>query len=206
MPGKLVIIDLEMGNLNSVKKVMERINQNVLVSCQAKDIKNADKIILPGIGHFQKAMENIEKLQLSEPLNEAVMIKKKPILGICLGMQLMAKSSTEGKSKGLGWMNGEVVKFNVSNPVKNKVPHMGWNQINQTRKSLLMKNIPDLSEFYFVHSYHWETNIKEDIINETEYDYIFPSAIERENIFGVQYHPEKSHDAGEQLLKNFIDL
>ena len=83
---------------------------------------------------------------------------------------------------------------------------MGWNQINQTRKSLLMKNIPDLSEFYFVHSYHWETNIKEDIINETEYDYIFPSAIERENIFGVQYHPEKSHDAGEQLLKNFIDL
>ena len=206
MAGRLVIIDFGMGNLNSVKKVMLRINQEVLITSRPEDITKADKIILPGIGHFTKAMEILEQHQLIEPLNEAVLIKKKPILGICLGMQLMAKSSSEGNTRGLGWMDGEVVKFDVSNPIKTKIPHMGWNQISQVRESRLMKDIPDLSEFYFVHSYHWKTDNLQDIINETDYDYIFPSAIEKENIFGVQYHPEKSHDYGEQLLKNFATL
>ena len=206
MGGRLVIIDLGIGNLNSVKKVMMRINQEVLITSWPEDIKKADKIILPGVGHFKNAMETLEQHQLVEPLNEAVLIKKKPILGICLGMQLMAKTSSEGNTRGLGWMNGEVVKFNVSNSIRIKIPHMGWNQISQVRESLLMKNIPDLSEFYFAHSYHWKTDHLQDIINETDYGYLFPSAIEKENIFGVQYHPEKSHDSGEQLLKNFATL
>ena len=206
MTGKLVIVDFGLSNLNSVYKVMVSLHTNVMISSRPEDIENADKIILPGIGHFQKAMENLEKYQLIDPLNEAVLINKKPVLGICMGMQLMAKSSSEGHTNGLGWMDGVVVRFNVTTPSVCKIPHLGWNRIIRKRSSLLMKNIVEENEFYFVHSYHWETDHEQDILAETEYNYLFPSAIERENIFGVQFHPEKSYDDGIILLNNFILL
>ena len=151
-------------------------------------------------------MENIRKLLLLETLNEAVIVKKKPILGICLGMQLMAKHSEEGNVEGLGWFDADVVRFQVQNTLKFKVPHTGWNQIIRTKDSMLMKDVPDLAEFYFVHSFHYKANDINDILNETDYEYRFTSAVEKNNIFGVQYHPEKSHDVGEQLLKNFIEI
>jgi glutamine amidotransferase len=206
MSSKIIIIDYGMGNLNSVKKMMERLKVNSVISSDAKDIISSHKIILPGVGHFGKAMFNLKQLNLIEILNEAVLVKKKPVLGICLGMQLMTKKSEEGNTEGLGWIDAEMVKFNVSDKIKYKIPHMGWNQIFIKKNSRLMNNIFEMSEFYFTHAYQLRINNRSDILNETEYDYIFPSAIEKDNIYGVQYHPEKSHDTGAQLLKNFIEL
>jgi glutamine amidotransferase len=206
MSNKIVIVDYGMGNLNSVKRKLSRLNVNALISSDADDIRSADKIILPGVGHFKKAMESLRSLGLIDVLNKEVLMKKKPILGICLGMQLMSKKSEEGNVEGLGWLDADVVRFKVKDKLKYKIPHIGWNRILISKESKLMKNIPDLSEFYFVHSYHLSTNDKRDELNATEFEYRFVSAIEKENIFGVQYHPEKSHDVGELLLENFINL
>lgn len=206
MSCKLVIVDYGMGNLNSVKRTMDRMKVDSVISSDPKDIISSQKIILPGVGHFGKAMSNLKELNLLDTLHEAVLVKKKPVLGICLGMQLMAKKSEEGNSEGLGWFDAEIIKFNVSDKIKYKIPQMGWNQIFIKKTSPLMNNISELSEFYFVHSYHLKTNNQSDVLNETHFDYVYPSAVEKDNIFGVQYHPEKSHDAGAQLLKNFIEL
>lgn len=206
MSSKVVIVNYGMGNLSSVKRTMDRMKVDSIVSSDPKDIINSWKIILPGVGHFGKAMSNLKELNLLDVLHEAALVKQKPVLGICLGMQLMAKKSEEGNSEGLGWFDAEIKKFNVSDKQKYKIPHIGWNQVYIKKNSALMKNLSELSEFYFVHSYHIQTDSKSDILNETNYDYTFSSAIEKDNIFGVQYHPEKSHDAGAALLRNFIEL
>lgn len=202
----IVIVDYGMGNLSSVKRKLNRIGIDALISFDNKDIAKADKLIMPGVGHFKKAIENIRNLQLWDTLNEAVLVKKKPILGICLGMQLMANFSEEGNAPGFGWFDAEVVKFQVNDFLIHKIPHTGWNQISKVKESKLMQDIPQLSEFYFVHSFHFKCNNTADILNETEYEYTFTSAVEKENICGVQYHPEKSHDIGEKLLRNFINM
>lgn len=206
MNHRIIIINYGMGNLNSVKRKLSLLGIDAIISDLPSDILKADKLILPGVGHFQKAVENLKQLQLWELLNEVVLVSKKPILGICLGMQLMAAYSEEGNAKGLGWFDAEVVGFKVKDYLKYKVPHTGWNQIIKTKESQLMQDISDQSEFYFVHAYHFKCNDPVDILNETDYEYRFTSAVEKENIFGVQYHPEKSHDIGEVLLKNFINL
>jgi glutamine amidotransferase len=202
----LAIIDYGMGNLGSVKKKMDRIGVKSIITSNVQEIKNSNKIILPGVGHFAKAVFEIKNRGLWDLLSEQVLIEKKPILGICLGMQIMAKHSEEGDVNGLGWFDAEVVKFQVKDKLKFKVPHIGWNQISKTKESTIMNEIPDTSEFYFVHSYYFRCNNPGDILNETEYEANFTSAIEKENIFGVQYHPEKSHDVGELLLKNFVKI
>lgn len=206
MTQKIVIVDYEMGNLHSVKKKLDRIGVPSVISSKKEEILEADKIILPGVGHFGKAMNNLKELELIAPLNKAVLEQKTPVLGICLGLQLMTKKSEEGNTEGLNWLNAEVVKFNVNNTLKFKIPHTGWNQVSIAKESRLMKNIDNNAEFYFVHSYHIKTEDPTIILNETEYEYKYPSALEKDNIFGVQYHPEKSHDIGAQLLKNFIEL
>ena len=206
MKKTLAIVDYGMGNLNSVKKKLDRLKTTASITSNPKDIIKADKIILVGVGHFAKAMKNIKELNLLDTLNEVAIIKKKPVLGICLGMQLMANDSEEGNSEGLGWLDANVRKMQVDDTLRFKIPHTGWNKITQSRKSHLMKGIPESSEFYFVHSYHLMSNETSNILNETEYCFKFTSAIEKNNIFGVQYHPEKSHDIGEVLLKNFISL
>lgn len=206
MSAKIVIVDYGMGNLNSVKRKLSRIKIDALISSHPKDIAIADKIILPGVGHFSQAMANLRTLKLLDPLNDFALIQKKPILGICLGMQLMAKRSEEGNVNGLGWFDADVVRFKIQDKLKYKIPHIGWNQIAITKPSALMIDINPDSEFYFVHAYHFLNRNPEDILNTTEYEYPFTSAIEKENIFGVQYHPEKSHDVGEQLFKNFCNL
>ncbi len=206
MASEIVIVDYGMGNLNSVLRVMNRMKVDCIVSSKAEDILNSEKVILPGVGHFQKAMHNLKELDLIEVLNEAALNQRKPVLGICLGMQLMTSHSEEGNCDGLGWFDAKLTKFVTSNQLKYKIPHMGWNQISIQKPSPLMKNIADKSEFYFVHSYRLRVADAGDILNETDYEEIFPSAIEKNNLFGVQYHPEKSHDAGAQLLRNFINL
>lgn len=200
----IVIVDYGMGNLHSIKKKLDRLNAAVQISSKPADMLACDKIILPGIGHFQKAMNNIHSLGLLDALNEAVLEKKKPILGICLGMQIMAKHSEEGNTEGLGWFDAEVVRFNVKNTLKYKIPHTGWNQVVNKKQSRLTSGIPDNSEFYFVHAYHIALKNNSDALHETDYEYTFVSAIEKDNIAGVQYHPEKSHQTGEQMLRNFI--
>jgi len=202
----IAIVDYGMGNLYSVKKKLDRIRvQNTITSSPA-DVLLAEKIILPGVGHFKKAVQNLQERDLWDALNEAVQHRQIPVLGICLGMQLMAKSSEEGHVDGFGWFDAEVRKFRISDSRKYKIPHMGWNNIKLIKNSLLFRNIDTQSSFYFVHSYHFECTDRSDVLNETFYVYPFVSAIEKKNLFGVQYHPEKSHDAGEMLLQNFVKL
>lgn len=202
---QIVIVDYGMGNLYSVQKKLKQFSQNVVISSNRDEILAAEKLILPGVGHFGKAMENLKNLDLINPLNEAVIVNKTPILGICLGLQIMTRHSEEGNVAGLGWFDATVVKFCVKDQLKYKVPHTGWNQVEVKKNSLLMQGITDSSEFYFVHSYHIEIHDMDLVLNETEYEYRFASALEKENIFGVQYHPEKSHEAGNTLIENFVN-
>lgn len=194
-----------MGNLHSVERSLSRMNVNPVISTDPAEIAKADKIILPGVGHFERAMQNLSTLGMINELNEFVLEKKKPILGICLGMQLMAKSSEEGNVAGLGWIDAVVVKFNVRNNLKFKIPHIGWNNVIKVSENILYKNIPDNAEFYFIHSYHLIATDNTDILSNTIYESKFPSAIAKENIFGVQFHPEKSHQQGNTLLENFMN-
>lgn len=206
MGANIVILDYGMGNLSSVKRKLDLLSMHSKVSSNPKDVALADKIILPGVGHFSKAMENLSKLNLLEVLEEVALHKKRPILGICLGMQLMANYSEEGHVSGLGWFDADVLRFTIQNKMQFKIPHIGWNQISIHKSSPLMNGIEDLSEFYFVHSYHFRPKIKEEILNTTTYENEFVSAVEKDNLFGVQYHPEKSHQVGEKLLLNFCNI
>lgn len=206
MSSKIVIVNYGMGNLNSIKKAMDKLKIESVISSNPVDISESRKIILPGVGHFEKAMTNLKTLGLLEVLNESALEKKKPVLGICLGMQLFAEKSEEGNCEGLGWIDAEVVRFQVADKLKFKIPHMGWNRVFIKKESTLMKEIPEESEFYFVHSFHMKVRENSDVLNETNFDSDFVSAVEKGNLFGVQYHPEKSHDAGMRLLKNFIEI
>ena len=204
--SRIVIVDYRTGNTNSIKRTLDRIGSRPIISSRAEDIAQADKIILPGVGHFAKAMANLKELGMVDALNEAVLIKRKPVLGICLGMELMAAASEEGNTPGLQWLDAESVRFKFALGGGYKVPHIGWNRIKLKKTSVLMKSVEDLSEFYFAHSYYLKVKDRSDLLNETEYSISFPSAVERNNIFGVQYHPEKSHRTGVQVLKNFIEI
>ena len=206
MSSKIVIVDYGMGNIQSVFRKFLMVGITPVVSNDRSIIRNADKLILPGVGHFGKAMSNLEDLGLVDNLNESVLIRKTPILGICLGMQLMTNGSEEGNSTGFGWVNSEVTKFKVDNTLDYKVPHVGWNQIEILKESRLMKDIDNFSEFYFVHSYVCKCNDEKDILNVSNYEMQFVSAFEKGNIFGVQYHPEKSFEVGKRLINSFVQL
>ena len=176
------------------------------MSLAQKKIEESKLLILPGVGSFSKGMRELKSRGIDQAIMAALQNNNAKILGICLGMQLMASFSEEGNSTGLGWVDASVKKFKTSDSQKFKIPHMGWNTINSTKKSALMNNIASNEEFYFVHSFYMQPNDSDLILNETNYIEKFCSGIEQENIFGVQYHPEKSHDSGRTLLKNFISL
>ena len=202
----IVIVDYQMGNVGSIFNMIRKIGVDSLISSDCEDIKKAEKIVLPGVGAFDYGMNNLEKLGLIDILNERVIKYKIPILGICLGMQLMTNSSEEGDMNGFGWINAKTVKFKFKdNSIK--VPHMGWNTVNLSKESRIFANMENQeNRFYFVHSYFVECNNREDILTTTKYgDKEFVSSFERENIIGVQFHPEKSHKFGMQLLKNFLE-
>jgi imidazole glycerol-phosphate synthase subunit HisH len=202
----IAIIDYGMGNIGSVRRKLDRIGAPSIITSDSKEIKSCSKLILPGVGHFGKAANELKIRGLWKVLDEAVLTDKKPILGICLGMQLMAGWSEEGEVNGLGWFDAEVVRFRISDPHRFKVPHIGWNNAATIKESSIFKGISQDAMFYFVHSYHLSSNSKNDILTKTVYDYSFISSIQKDNIFGVQFHPEKSHDAGERLLRNFVNL
>jgi glutamine amidotransferase len=201
----IVIIDYGMGNIRSVINKIHRAGYEALVSYEPDKIKNADKLILPGVGHFLNGMKRLKERNIIDILNQRVLDDKIPILGICLGMQLFTGFSEEGNAKGLGWLDAETVKFAL-NDIRHKVPHMGWNSIEKRKESPLFKDIPDNRHYYFVHSYHVKCHISEDVLTTSHYGYEFVSSIQKGNILGTQFHPEKSHEWGEKLLNNFLNL
>lgn len=201
----IVVIDYGMGNLGSIANMLKYLGCKATISSDKNVIENADKLILPGVGHFDRAMLNINKLDILDMLNFKVLEKKTPILGICLGMQLMCNSSEEGQSSGLSFVDANVLKFNFEREQNLKVPHMGWNKIEFIKKeSKVLEGLDDEARFYFVHSYYVSCNNEMDILTRTNYGIPFVSSFEKENIVGAQFHPEKSHKFGITLFRNFI--
>ncbi|WP_345970035.1 MULTISPECIES: imidazole glycerol phosphate synthase subunit HisH [Sulfurimonas] len=200
------IVDYGMGNLGSVKNMLKKIGEGAVVSSDARAINEATKIILPGVGAFDNAMINLQQLDLIAAIKQKVLEDKTPILGICLGMQLLTNGSEEGKCEGFGFIEGSAKRFNFQDHDKKlPVPHMGWNRVHVKKESPLFEGMPDDPRFYFVHSYAVECANRNDILTTTEYGYEFVSCFEHENILGCQFHPEKSHKFGMQLFKNFVE-
>jgi glutamine amidotransferase len=203
----IAIIDYGMGNLGSVQNMLNRIGAQSVITSTKKEIKAASKIILPGVGAFDNAMQNIRNLDIEGILKEKAIYEKVPFLGICLGMQLLTQKSEEGNLSGLCFFDAEVKKFQLNNQHNLKVPHMGWNVAKQKKESALLQDMPeDEMRFYFVHSYHVVCSNESDILGETFYGNNFTCAIQKENIIGAQFHPEKSHKFGMQFLRNFAKI
>jgi glutamine amidotransferase len=202
----ITIVDYKTGNLGSIQNILKRIGKESVVTSDKKVIAAATKLILPGVGAFDTGMRNLLELDLADVLNKKVIEEKTPVLGICLGMQLLSSGSEEGTLKGLDWIKGSTVRFKFENSLEYKIPHMGWNFITQHKTSRLFNNMDSDPRFYFVHSYYFRADNQEDILTSTTYEKEFTSSVERGNILGVQFHPEKSHKFGMMLLKNFVDF
>lgn len=202
----ITIIDYGIGNFGSIFNMLKKVGARARISSNIDEVSNAEKIILPGVGHFDWGMEQIERSGLRRVLDQKAMVEKVPILGICLGMQLLSKGSEEGQLQGLGWIPAKTVRFKFPKESKLKIPHMGWNSVEVSQPSPLTANFGLQHRFYFVHSYHAVVEDEKYCILKTEYGYPFDSAIQNGNIFGVQFHPEKSHRFGMTLLNNFARL
>ena len=197
------IIDYGMGNLHSVQRKLHILGADFKIVTNSLELDGCEKIILPGVGHFGAAMQKLHELNFTEALSHFALVEKRPILGICLGMQLMAQYSEEGNTKGLGWVKTKIVRFHVEDPKRYKIPHIGWNTVRSENSKLLDEQE---NEFYFVHSYHAQEPQEKVVLHKTTYEKEFISGFEKENIFGVQYHPEKSHNQGIVLLKRFLEF
>lgn len=202
----IVIIDYDMGNVGSIANMIKHVDGKSTISNDKAVIESATKLILPGVGAFDTGMHNIEHLGLLDVLNKKVLVDKTPILGICLGMQLLGKRSEEGTRAGLGWIDAETVRLPSSTPdiPKLRIPHMGWNNATPTKSEKLLEGITETPRFYFVHSYHVVCNDPQDVLTKTTYGIPFTSAVSRHNILGTQFHPEKSHSFGIKLFHNFV--
>lgn len=202
----IAIIDYGMGNVRSVYNALDYIGAEALITSEHEEILAAERLILPGVGAFADAMEQLRERNLLAVLDQAVLSQGKPVLGICLGMQLLAEWGNEyGRHQGLGWIPGEVVKLDVED-LGLKVPHVGWNDIRPQGQVPMLEGLSKQhSAFYFVHSYHFVTRSAEDVAALCEYGRPFTAAVWRKNIWGTQFHPEKSQDNGIQLLENFVN-
>ena len=201
------IIDYGSGNINAISNIYDKLKIPYDIVSTPKQLENSNKIILPGVGSFDHCMQKLNQSGLKDILNRKVLIEKTPVLGICIGLQLMAEKSEEGECSGLGWIKGEVKKFNKNIIIhKPKIPHMGWNTIKVVNKTELFKGVNLEKGFYFIHSYYIDTLNDENIMTTTVYGDVFVSGIYSSNIFAVQFHPEKSHSNGMKLLKNFSEI
>jgi len=200
----ITLIDYGLGNIKAFANLYNRLNIPITIASSPEAILEAKRLILPGVGAFDEAMTLLNQSGLTAVLTEKVIHQKTPILGICVGMQMLANSSEEGTLPGLGWIPGIVKKFDPSTiPYITKLPHMGWNTVAARPASPLFAGIDQNGRFYFLHSYYYECIDSHFILSTTEYGSIFTSAVQNNHILGVQFHPEKSHNNGVQLLKNF---
>jgi glutamine amidotransferase len=202
----ICIIDYGMGNLGSVFNMLKKINAQSCISQTVDDIRKAEKLILPGVGAFDSAIKRFDELGIREAIEEFVMDQKKPLLGICLGMQLLMECSEEGILHGLGFIKGKAYHFRKYLGPNFRIPHMGWNAVQSSNNSPLTNDLPSDCKFYFVHSYFVSVENESNSILKCSYGIEFDAGIQHNNIFGVQFHPEKSHNYGMKLLSNFASL
>lgn len=203
----ITLVDYGLGNIQAFSNIYRRLNIPVTVVNTVSELEKSSKIILPGVGAFDWAMTRLNDSGLRNCLDKLVLEQKCPVLGICVGMQMMATRSDEGKLAGLGWIDAEVKKFDDSMFTQTThLPHMGWNDVKPQNVHCLFNNLEDIPRFYFLHSYYFQPNHPEEALAVTDYGCEFVSAVRSRNIFGVQFHPEKSHQWGIQLLKNFAEL
>jgi glutamine amidotransferase len=199
------IINYNLGNPKSIKNMLAYLGIESRISANHADIASSERLILPGVGHFQYGMEQLDHLGLIDVLKKEVLENKKPILGICLGMQLLTKQSEEGNLAGLGFVDAQTKKFELQNPAL-KVPHMGWNTVEFKKESPINIDVSFNSRYYFVHSFYVDCENQDDILCTTQYGQEFVSGFQHQNIIGLQFHPEKSHKFGMELLANFCKI
>lgn len=203
----ITIIDYGLGNIRAFQNVYERLSIPVKVARDPGELENATKIILPGVGSFDYAMSQLNKSGMREVLERRVLDDKIPVMGICVGMQMLADSSDEGSEPGLGWIKGRVRKFESNLiPFKSRLPHMGWNTVTPKNGVDLFSGVEDRARFYFLHSYYFECESESQVICKTDYGLTYASAVNKQNVYGIQFHPEKSHYNGVRLLNNFAKL
>lgn len=203
----IAIVDYGLGNISAFARVYQRANISVAVARTADELKGASKLILPGVGHFDHAMRLLEQSGMRETLSQMVLQAGIPIMGVCVGMQILARSSEEGDLPGLGWINADVRALRSSEATEHMpVPHMGWNDVKAISPNLLFGGLQDEAKFYFLHSYFMSCDRDQDILAICSYGADFTCAVQSSNIYGVQFHPEKSHDFGSRLLRNFAEL
>lgn len=202
----IAIIDYGVGNIKAFANIYKNFDMPFKIVKEVSDLENATKIILPGVGSFDHAMLSLDKSGMREKLDELVLEKGLPVIGICVGMQMLSKSSEEGVLPGLGWIDGNVKKFDKSKIKNGPLPHMGWNNLHIKKDSTLFKNLDEIPRFYYLHSYYFQCNNENDIIGTATYGEAFTCMVNHKNVYGIQCHPEKSHHNGMTLLKNFGEL
>lgn len=203
----IAIINYGSGNVQAIANIYHRLNLEAKIVTHSDGIEAADRIVLPGVGAFDATMNRLNDSGLRKALDVAVLEQKKPVLGICVGMQILAKSSEEGSVKGLGWVDAEVKKLDASLLTqKPYLPHLGWNEIDLVRPHSILNGVDNKIGFYFLHSYYFKCNNPSDILTRTTYGAEFTSAIQSGNVFGTQFHPEKSHQNGIEVFRNFANI
>lgn len=203
----ITLIDYGVGNIFAFQNVYKRLDISTKIAKTADDLEDAQKLILPGVGAFDYAMEQLNSSGMRNKLDELVLEKKIPIIGICVGMQMMGNRSDEGTSEGLKWIDADILKFDESLILqRTKLPHMGWNDVNPVNEHPLFEGLEKEAIFYFLHSYYFKCNNTVDSIAISDYGIPFTSAVNADNVYGIQFHPEKSHQYGEKLLHNFAKL
>jgi glutamine amidotransferase len=203
----IAIIDYGLGNINAFVNIYKKLDVSIKIAKVSEDLIGASKIILPGVGAFDHAMSQLNASGMRNDLDNLVMNGKIPVLGICVGMQILANSSEEGKIPGLGWVQGSVKRFDESKIIhKPYLPHMGWNDVRPLSYDTIFNNIIEEPLFYFLHSYYFNANNQSNILATSDYGGEFTCAVRNDNIYGVQFHPEKSHNNGIELLKNFANI
>jgi glutamine amidotransferase len=203
----ITIIDYGSGNIRAIGNIYDKLRIDYKIAKTPEEIIGAQKLFLPGVGAFDETISELDRLGFRKALDREVLENNVPILGICVGMQILADSSEEGLLPGLGYIKGKVKKFDKSQLImKPKIPHLGWNSVSIKRETGLLQKLDYQFGFYFLHSYYFECDHEDDIIASTEYGSSFSSAINHENVYGVQFHPEKSHHNGVTLLHNFANL